>query len=67
MLTIISNANEDTFVPSFIFIIEILFSYLMVLARPSKTVLNKVARTNPCLVPDLEAKTSSIMLAVRFS
>ena len=43
MLTIISNANEDAFVPSFIFIIEILFSYLMVLARPSKTVLNKVA------------------------
>ena len=44
------------------------FYFLIIaLARVFSTVRNKVARTNPCLIPDLEAKTSSIMLAVRFS
>ena len=74
---IIPSANSDRFTSSIPNCMPVIFfSFLIVLARTSNTMLNKNGesgdRTHPSLIPDLRGKTfnflpESIMLAVRLT
>ena len=74
MCTIISSANNDSFVFSFpIWIPFISFSCLIAVANTSNTMLNTSGESaQPCLIPDLSGKALrfcplSMMLAVSLS
>uniref|UniRef100_A0A8C9B9G2 Uncharacterized protein n=1 Tax=Phocoena sinus TaxID=42100 RepID=A0A8C9B9G2_PHOSS len=74
MCNITLSANSDSFTSSFLtWIPRVSFSSLMVVARTSKTMLNKSGKSgNPCVVPDLKGNAFcfsllSMMLAVGLS
>ena len=74
MYTIMSSANNDSFIFSFpVWMPFISFSCPVAVARTSNTMLNRsVERGHPCLVPDLSGKALSfyplsMMVAVGLS
>ena len=74
MYIIMSSADIDNYTSSFpIWIPFISFSYLIAMARTSKSTLNESGGSGyPCLVPDLRGSAFSflplsLMLAVRLS
>ena len=61
MYSIMSSANSDSFTSSFPVCIRVIsFSSLIVVAGPSKTMLNKSGGSgHPCLLPDLSGSAFS--------
>ena len=62
MYTLMSSANNDSFVSSFpISMPFVSFSCLIAVARTSNTLLNRSGeRGHPCLVPDVSGKALSV-------